>query len=158
MDRALDVGVRLAHARDRARHLAHHVRHVLEKAKDGGEQTGLLRGARDVDARRELLRLALLNIGRTVPLQVATLGMIVVIGLAQNLWLATAVVGAAGGWVCVWRWMLVNRYEETEGLADAEVMHHRGASTRSFTRMLVIWHKSASKNSSLASVSSPTVK
>lgn len=26
-------------------------------------------------------------------------------------------------------------------LAEAEVMHHRGASTRSFARMLVIWHK-----------------
>jgi GT2 family glycosyltransferase len=26
-------------------------------------------------------------------------------------------------------------------LAEAEVMHHRGASTRSFTRMLVVWHR-----------------
>ncbi len=26
-------------------------------------------------------------------------------------------------------------------LAEAEVMHHRGASTKSFARMLVIWHK-----------------
>src|SRR5690606_15000290 len=26
-------------------------------------------------------------------------------------------------------------------LAEAEVMHHRGASTRNFTKMLVIWHK-----------------
>ena len=26
-------------------------------------------------------------------------------------------------------------------LADAEVMHHRGASTRNFAKMLVIWHK-----------------
>jgi len=26
-------------------------------------------------------------------------------------------------------------------LASAEVLHHRGASTRNFTRMLVIWHK-----------------
>lgn len=26
-------------------------------------------------------------------------------------------------------------------LAEAEVLHHRGASTRSFTRMLVIWHR-----------------
>ena len=26
-------------------------------------------------------------------------------------------------------------------LADAEVMHHRGASTKNFARMLVIWHK-----------------
>jgi signal transduction histidine kinase len=75
----------------------------------------------DWAVRRELLRLALLNIGRTVPLQVATLGMIVVMGLAQNLWLATAVVGAVGGLVCVWRWMLVNRYEVTEALADGEV-------------------------------------
>ncbi|HET7865045.1 MAG TPA: ATP-binding protein [Burkholderiaceae bacterium] len=76
--------------------------------------------------RRELLRLALLNIGRTVPLQVATLGMIVVMGLAQNLWLAAALVGAAGGWVCVWRWVLVNRYEVTEALADAEVQGVEG--------------------------------
>lgn len=26
-------------------------------------------------------------------------------------------------------------------LADVEVMHHRGASTRNFTRMLVLWHR-----------------
>lgn len=26
-------------------------------------------------------------------------------------------------------------------LVDAEVLHHRGGSTRSFTRMLVVWHK-----------------
>lgn len=26
-------------------------------------------------------------------------------------------------------------------LADAEVLHHRGASTKNFTKMLVIWHK-----------------
>ncbi len=75
----------------------------------------------DWAVRRELLRLALLNIGRTVPLQVATLCMIVVMGLAQNLWLATGVVGALGGLACVWRWMLVNRYEVTEALSDGEV-------------------------------------
>jgi len=75
----------------------------------------------DWAVRRELLRLALLNIGRTVPLEVATLGMMVIMGLAQNLWIATGVVGAVGGLVCVWRWMLVNRYEVTEALSDDEV-------------------------------------
>ena len=75
----------------------------------------------DWAVRRELLRLALLNIGRTVPLQVATLGMVVVMGLAQNLWVAAGVVGAIGGVVCVWRWVLVNRYELTDALADGEV-------------------------------------
>ncbi|MGE3175597.1 MAG: glycosyltransferase family 2 protein [Planctomycetota bacterium] len=36
---------------------------------------------------------------------------------------------------------LWDRGRRVHYLAAAEVMHHRGASTRSFTKMLVIWHK-----------------
>jgi signal transduction histidine kinase/CheY-like chemotaxis protein len=75
----------------------------------------------DWAVRRELLRLALLNVGRSVPLQVAALGVIVVLGLAQNLWLASAVTGALGCVVAVWRWMLVNRYEGGEALTEDRV-------------------------------------
>ena len=36
---------------------------------------------------------------------------------------------------------LANKQRKIRYLADAEVMHHRGASTRNFSKMLVIWHK-----------------
>ena len=36
---------------------------------------------------------------------------------------------------------LAARHRKIRYLADAEVMHHRGASTRNFAKMLVIWHK-----------------
>lgn len=36
---------------------------------------------------------------------------------------------------------LQDRGRRTRYLADVEVMHHRGASTRNFTRMLQIWHR-----------------
>ncbi|MCA8948689.1 MAG: glycosyltransferase family 2 protein [Planctomycetes bacterium] len=36
---------------------------------------------------------------------------------------------------------LRDRGRRTRYLADVEVMHHRGASTRNFAKMLVIWHK-----------------
>jgi signal transduction histidine kinase/CheY-like chemotaxis protein len=78
-------------------------------------------GHSDWAVRRELLRLALLNVGRSVPLQVAALGVIVVLGLVQNLWLASAVTGVLGCAVSVWRWMLVNRYEAIDVLSDAQV-------------------------------------
>jgi signal transduction histidine kinase/CheY-like chemotaxis protein len=75
----------------------------------------------DWAVRRELLRLAMLNVGRSVPVQVAALGVIVVLGLGQNLWAASAVTGALGCVVSVWRWILVNRYETVDALGDAEV-------------------------------------
>jgi two-component system, sensor histidine kinase len=60
--------------------------------------------------RRELLRLALRNSGRSVPLQLAAVAVIVLMGIASQSPVATVAAGVVGVLVSAWRSLISRRY------------------------------------------------
>jgi signal transduction histidine kinase/CheY-like chemotaxis protein len=60
--------------------------------------------------RRELLRLALRNSGRSVPLQLVAVAVIVLMGMASQSPVATVATGVVGVLVAAWRWLISRRY------------------------------------------------
>jgi signal transduction histidine kinase len=75
--------------------------------------------------RRELLRLALRNSGRSVPLQLAAVAVIVLMGLTGESRVAAAVAGALGVAVSIWRWLISRRYVDIQGLPESALRSAR---------------------------------
>jgi two-component system, sensor histidine kinase len=68
--------------------------------------------------RRELLRLALRNSGRSVPLQIVAVAFLVYLGWAADCMLAAAITGVCGLGVALWRTRISRRYADVERLDD----------------------------------------
>ncbi|HKX40473.1 MAG TPA: response regulator [Burkholderiaceae bacterium] len=75
----------------------------------------------EADVKRELLRLALHNAGRSVLLQVAAVVVIVIFGALADRPVAAAAAGFTGVVVAVWRLLIARRYVRSEAL-DAELV------------------------------------
>ncbi len=75
----------------------------------------------DSAVRRELLRTALRNSSRSVPLQIAGIAFFVYLGLAVGMTAVTAVVGVIGLSVVVWRYSLGSRFADVPSRSDAEL-------------------------------------
>ena len=72
----------------------------------------------DAAVRRELLRLALANSTRTVPLQLVAVGVVVVLGVQVGAYLASALVATTGLAVAAWRLTLGRRFGMGPTLSD----------------------------------------
>ena len=68
--------------------------------------------------RRELLRLALRNSGRSVPLQIVAVAFLVYLGWAADCLLAAAITGTCGLGVALWRTRISRQYADVERLDD----------------------------------------
>ena len=73
----------------------------------------------DAAVRRELLRLALVNSTRTVPLQLVAIGVVVVLGIQAASPIAAAIVALTGIAVAIWRLSLGRRFANGVELSDA---------------------------------------
>src|SRR5689334_6953858 len=74
----------------------------------------------DVSVRREMLRLALHNSFRTIPLQVLAVAYFVTLGWMAGLPKITALAALLGLIVAIWRFAL-KRYGDVHGLSDARM-------------------------------------
>ena len=68
--------------------------------------------------RRELLRLALQNSGRSVPLQIVAVAFLVYLGVDENCQVAAAATAALGLAVAFWRLDISRRYRDSISLSD----------------------------------------
>ncbi len=75
----------------------------------------------DATVRRELLRLALVNAERTIPLQLVAVVIIVALGVSTHANAAAVIAAAMGITVAVWRYRLAQRYVATELLSEAQI-------------------------------------
>jgi two-component system, sensor histidine kinase len=75
----------------------------------------------EVAVRRELLRLSLHNSSQSVPLQLAAVGVLAVIGFFAERYAAAAVTAALGIVVGIWRVMITRRHRDVSILSDAEL-------------------------------------
>ncbi len=73
----------------------------------------------DAAVQRELMRMALRNSARSVPLQLVAVAVVVWFGLTVNKPLAAMFVGLMGSFVGLWRWRITHRYGRTDGLDEA---------------------------------------
>jgi hypothetical protein len=71
--------------------------------------------------RRELLRLALVNSKRSIPLQLLALGIIVVLGGSVQATRATIVAALIGIAVAIWRFVLSRRFGHDQALSEAQI-------------------------------------
>jgi signal transduction histidine kinase/CheY-like chemotaxis protein len=76
------------------------------------------RDSTESSVRRELLRLALLNSGRSVPLQLVAVAVIVAMGLSAERYAVAAIAGLLGVGVAIWRWAITRRYVRTAEMAE----------------------------------------
>ncbi len=76
----------------------------------------------DAAVRRELLRMALLNSTRSVPLQIAGIAFFVGLGLEVGMTTIAALVGAIGLGVVVWRYSLSRRFSDVPCRSNAELL------------------------------------
>jgi signal transduction histidine kinase len=77
--------------------------------------------------RRELLRLALHNSGRSVPLQVVAVAFLVYLGWTADCRIAAALTGLAGLGVALWRADISRRFADLEQLDDARLARAQAA-------------------------------
>ncbi len=75
----------------------------------------------DAAVRRELLRLALRNSTRSVPLQLVAVGFVAYLGLQVGATHTAAVVAVLGLSIAFWRLSLVRRYPSAEQLSEAQL-------------------------------------
>ena len=75
--------------------------------------------------RRELLRLALRNSGRSVPLQLVAVVVIVLMGMASRSYFAAAAAGVVGVLVAAWRWLITRRYTGIAGMPESALRDAR---------------------------------
>ena len=75
----------------------------------------------DAAVRRELLRLALVNSTRTVPLQLVAIGVVAVLGFQAAAPMAAAIVALTGIAVALWRLSLGRRFANGAELSDASL-------------------------------------
>ncbi len=75
----------------------------------------------DVAQRREMLRLALHNATRSVPLQLAAVAMLAGMGFYAGYSKEAAVTAVLGVWVGVWRLLITRRVGDVESLAEGEL-------------------------------------
>ena len=88
-----------------------------------GEMSAQVKPESSLDAavRRELLRLALLNSKRSIPLQLLALGIIVVLGVSVHATRATLVVALIGIAVAIWRFSLSRRFGHDQALSETQI-------------------------------------
>ena len=72
----------------------------------------------ETGVRRELLRLALHNLGRSALLQLAAVAVLLVAGFSVGRLIAASVTGVIGVAVAVWRLLISRRYVRSEALSD----------------------------------------
>ena len=75
----------------------------------------------DAAVRRELLRLALLNSVRSIPLQLLAVGIIVVLGSTVGAIGASIIAAAIGVAVAIWRYALSKRFGHAEELSERDI-------------------------------------
>ena len=75
----------------------------------------------DSAVRCELLRLALRNSTRTVPLQLVAIGVVVVLGVQAGAWVAAAAAAVIGAIAAAWRVSMGRRFAETRDLSESEL-------------------------------------
>ena len=73
--------------------------------------------------RRELLRLALRNSTRSVPLQLVAIGVVVALGLYVGAKVAAVSAGLLGLSTAVWRYSLGRRYPPSRDLSEAKIIN-----------------------------------
>src|SRR4030095_447456 len=77
--------------------------------------------ATELAVRRELLRLALQNSSRSVPLQLVAVGIMVALGLNVGATFAATAVAALGVAVAIWRYTLKARYPQSAELSELRI-------------------------------------
>jgi signal transduction histidine kinase len=76
----------------------------------------------DAAVRRELLRMALVNSTRSVPLQIAGIAFFVWLGLEVDMKAIAVLVGVIGSAVVLWRFSLSRRYADIPSRGDSELI------------------------------------
>ena len=75
----------------------------------------------DAAVRRELLRLALANSTRTVPLQLVAIGVVVLIGIQADAWVVSGLVAATGFAVAAWRLKLGWQFASAQTIDESSL-------------------------------------
>ena len=75
----------------------------------------------DAAVRRELLRLALVNSTRTVPLQLVAIGVVVLLGIQADAWVVSGLVAATGFVVAAWRLKLGWRFASAQTIDESSL-------------------------------------
>jgi signal transduction histidine kinase len=82
-------------------------------------------GSTDIAVRRELMRMALHNSARSVPLQLIAIGFVVWLGVKVDRDAAALATALLGGVVAMWRLLIARRYSTTQQLTDAQLHRAR---------------------------------
>jgi signal transduction histidine kinase len=77
----------------------------------------------DSAVRREVLRMAMHNSGRSVPLQIVAVGFFSMLAIQSGRMLIAALIAAIGVGVAVWRLLLSRRFSDVHGCTDVELIH-----------------------------------
>jgi signal transduction histidine kinase/CheY-like chemotaxis protein len=80
----------------------------------------------DVSVRREMVRMALRNSTRTVPLQLLAVGFFVTLGIEAGFVGIAIVTALLGAIVAIWRYALGRRFSDSTTLSDHQVTQVRG--------------------------------
>ena len=100
------------------------IRVATHRAPRTTHQTAtFMRTALDIEAdvQRELLKLALKNSVRSIPLQVLAVAVVVYLGAAAGAAWGSVVAGLVGAGVAVWRWSIGRRYDTSADLPPATI-------------------------------------